>query len=42
VLQHFGDAGTPMKLQAIAIVGGVIFTLLATAVPERDSIEATS
>jgi hypothetical protein len=41
-LQHFSDAPVPMKLQAIAIAGGVIFTLLATAVPERESIEATS
>ena len=42
VLKHFGDAGTPLKLQAIAIVGGVIFTLLATAVGEDRPAEATS
>lgn len=43
VLKHFGDAGLPMKLHAIAIVGGVIFTLLATVVGEpRDAGETTA
>lgn len=43
VLKHFGESGLPLKLQAVAIVGGVIFTLLATAVGEpRETAEATS
>jgi hypothetical protein len=43
LLQQFSDSPTPLKLHAIAIVGGVIFTLLATAVgDERESAEATS
>lgn len=40
VLGQFSDAPTPLKLHAIAIVGGLIFTLLATVVGEP--AEATS
>lgn len=40
VLQHFSDAPMPLKLHAVAIVGGVIFTLLATAA-SPDAAEAT-
>lgn len=43
VLHQFGDAGLPLKLHAIAIVGGVIFTLLATVVGEpRESADVAS
>jgi len=43
VLQHFSDSQIPLKLQAIAIVGGVIFTLLATAIGEpHEPVDATS
>lgn len=43
ILQHFSDAGMPLELHAIAIVGGVIFTLLATVVGEpRDAAEAST
>lgn len=41
VLQHFSESPMPLKLHAIAIVGGAIFTLLATAVPAEPA-EATS
>lgn len=42
VLQHFSNAQTPLKLHAIAIVGGVIFTLLATVVGEPEQAATTS
>ena len=40
VLQNFGAASTPLKLLAIAIVAGVMFTLLATVL--RDEPDAIS
>ncbi len=43
VLGHFGDAGVPLKLHAIAIVGGAIVTLVATSIGTGDApAEATS
>ena len=43
VLGTFSDASVPLKLHAIAIVGGVIFTLLATVVGEpRDAADAAT
>jgi hypothetical protein len=43
VLGHFSDANLPLKLHAIAIVGGVIFTLLATVVGEpRETADAAT
>lgn len=36
VLGHFSDTAVPLKLHAIALIGGVIFTLLATVVGDSD------
>lgn len=36
ILGHFSEATMPTKLHAIAIVGGAIFTLLATVVGEPE------
>ena len=41
-LQEFDGLRPMPKLHAIAIIGGVIFTLLATVVGDRDPMEATS
>ncbi|MFN0246491.1 MAG: hypothetical protein ACKV2T_06260 [Kofleriaceae bacterium] len=43
LLGQFSDANLPLKLHAIAIVGGVFFTLLATAVGDsRDAAETAA